>query len=153
MILLVEHQASCASLSWTRQANPGFASRPPVWTNSHRYSAGLRLVPPKGVIALRSRMARQPSNPGPRGRSGTIQLRIASKTEILAPRESPGNRDPWCRANEMAPTMIRTARAHPVCWADGSVRLPSQEKFWQKVEPRFDRRVRPCITGGTHPIL
>jgi hypothetical protein len=110
MILLVEHQASCASLSWTRQANPGFASRPRVWTISHRYSAGLRLVPPKGVIALRSRMARQPSNPGPRGRSGTIQLRIASKTEILAPRESPGNRDPWCRANEMAPTVIRTAR-------------------------------------------
>jgi len=110
MILLVEHQASCASLSWTRQANPGFASRPRVWTNSHRYSASFRLVPPKGVIALRSLMARQPSNPGPRGRSGTIQLRIASKTEILAPRESPGNRDPWCRANEMAPTMIRTAR-------------------------------------------
>jgi len=55
-------------------------------------------------------MARQPSNPGPRGRSGTIQLRIASKTEILAPRESPGYRDPWCRANEMAPTMIRTTR-------------------------------------------
>ena len=110
MILLVEHQASCASLSWTRQANPGFASRPRVWTNSHRYSTSFRLVPPKGVIALRSPMARQPSNPGPRGRSGTIQLRIASKTEILAPRESPGYRDPWCRANEMAPTMIRTAR-------------------------------------------
>lgn len=47
MILLVEHQASCASLSWTRQANPGFASRPRVWTNSHRYSTSFRLVPPQ----------------------------------------------------------------------------------------------------------